>query len=608
MGLMIRHLHRHKFRWYILATLVLATYPLVVSITVLAASLGSLLTGTQELQQAKSLLLSDPPEARRYFQSASASLEQSVTLLQQAPWYTQLLTPLPPFRWQVQLTKASHALAESGTIATSLSQSFPELSKSSDPNALLSQASTQFFQWYDANTDTLNLLQGYLSTADDTLRDVPNWIIPGHLSDFYSLKQQVTTVSTTLPRIRRLVDNLETAFGSHDVLPHNFLVVYQNDSELRASGGFMGSYATLTTSSGRIRQYSFGKDIYQIDDNSTGILPPEQLATITQTWTFKDSNVGAPGFIQDYSPQIKRFFDLDTNKKIEGIIYLNVSVLEALMKITGPLVLPGTSTEVTADTVSTSLTKYVEKDYFQSDSNKVIDQPKSILNDLIPVLIAKIHTTNHVISSLLPALRSEFSGKAIQFWSTNQSLESSLTDFLPLDAPLPTNWMKIVNSNLGGVKSSAHVLQDVAISTRPNFFSHTTTYDVNITRTHNGNGAWPDGENKNFMEIYLPPSATILTKPDGIGGTSSLDAHGQELLGTTNKVWNTQVSDNPTWKRVSFWATTEIDGKTEYHLVYTIPTTQASTFTYLKQAGSQNENLIWNGTYYPVAANITLNP
>ena len=607
---MLRHIHTSRWRWYILGTLILAAYPLVVSFTILSSSLGQLLVGTQELTEAKSLLITDPVQAEFHFQEAQTSLGESISLLQQAPWYTQLLTPLPPFRWQVRLIKGAHALAESGTITSSLLNNFPPLGKTSDPTTLLSQSSSAFSQWYSTHSSDINQLQIQLSDADSQFQDVPNWIVPGKSTELYALKNEVHILNQKLPETSDLITQIFSALGKNDSSPHTFLVLFQNNNELRMSGGFFGSFATITASSGTIRQYTFGKNIYSIDNPYTTAhptQPPAQLATITSSWGFRDSNIGEPGFLRDYSPQIAQFYTNETAQPIEGIIYIDVSMLESILTITGPIELPNIGV-VSADTISATLTKYVELDYYNDPANKQINQPKSVLNDLLPLILEKLRTTPNALEHLIPKLGSAVEAKDIQMWSNQVGLQATLEKFLPIDVPQSGNWLKIVQNNIGGMKSSRSVYQQVAITSHTNLFQNVVNYDVTITRSHEGTGAWPDGENINYSEVYLPAQAKITLLPENHGGASALTEAEQKSLGTYGKQWSTKTDSTPQWQRISFWSTTNVAEQTAYHLSYSLPNSDQFTqqFSYLKEAGSTHETLILDGASHDVIGNLLI--
>ncbi|MGC8000595.1 DUF4012 domain-containing protein, partial [Salmonella enterica] len=57
-----------------------------------------------------------------------------------------------------------------------------------------------------------------------------------------------------------------------------YLVVAQNDDELRATGGFISGAGVIAVENGRIASFDF-KDAYQVDDwrNKPYDIPPEPL-------------------------------------------------------------------------------------------------------------------------------------------------------------------------------------------------------------------------------------------------------------------------------------------------------------------------------------------
>ena len=152
--------------------------------------------------------------------------------------------------------------------------------------------------------------------------------------------------------------------------------------------------------------------------------------------------------------------------------------------------------------------------------------------------------------------------------------------------------MKIVNTNLGGGKSSRNIAQTVSIQTSQPLFSSTITYTVHIQRKHVGTGVWPDQNNLNYMEIYLPADAKIVTLPQGIGGQSQLAAVDQQAMGTVGKKWSTVVTPGNGWEKVGFWATTNVHQETDYTLVYSLPVSSNSPgLLYIKQAGAEKDTV-----------------
>ena len=114
-----------------------------------------------------------------------------------------------------------------------------------------------------------------------------------------------------------------------------YIVLLQNNYELRASGGFMGSYAVLNFGSTGLETWKV-ENIYVPDGQLKGhVTPikPIQQAFRTGDWRLRDSNweVDFPKAAKD----IEWFFNKGGEENIDGIIAINFSLFENLVKILG---------------------------------------------------------------------------------------------------------------------------------------------------------------------------------------------------------------------------------------------------------------------------------
>ena len=68
-----------------------------------------------------------------------------------------------------------------------------------------------------------------------------------------------------------------------------YLVLFQNNAEMRPTGGFLGSFAVVTFDDYKIADIDFNTNIYKLDNAyaaSNTVVPPAPLATINQgKWT-----------------------------------------------------------------------------------------------------------------------------------------------------------------------------------------------------------------------------------------------------------------------------------------------------------------------------------
>lgn len=587
----------------VLAYLGLAGYFLV-TLTLPTANAGLV-----ELQAGENLLISNPKQAAEHFKTASAFFDENFTQLRTLPVWVKILTPLPPFRWEVRLLKASHALALAGQDTSSLASSFPHLAilptSEGDLNQqlgqLLSHNSQSFFTWY--NQADFATLQSDLGEADQELQAVPSWVSLQDKSKLDHLKQLVSAANQGLQSSQAVVNQVQNLLGKNDPNPHTIVILFQNSAELRPSGGFIGSYATLTASSGFIRQFDFNTNIYKldktIDQTKVPSMPPE-LQTITSLYGIRDSTVGS-GFREDSAAKFIQLYQLATDRSVDSIIFTDSSILEDLLRLTGPLPLPHSQLTLSADTVTEVLAQNIEHDYYNDPANIQANAPKQVLLELIPLLLKKLPETPGATSQLASLVHEAVQRKSLQFWSADADFEDLLNQLQPLDKPLTGNWLKIVNTNLGGMKSSEHVNQKVAFSQEEQTLKNTLIQTITITRQHSGSNVWPDGDNRNYMDIYLPPEANIIDLPE---------SQGAHIRDDINKVLvpDTVLDKKPGYQRVSLWAGTKVGETTSYVLHYTLPLTPefSDTFTYLKEAGSVQET--WDGFGYdgPVNSNLIL--
>ena len=110
------------------------------------------------------------------------------------------------------------------------------------------------------------------------------------------------------------------------MLTGKYVVLLQNNYELRATGGFVGSYAVVDFKNG-INVYV--KDIYDADGKLPGHVEPPypiQEAFLQGWWKLRDSNwkVDYPSAAAD----INWFLEQGGEKNIDGIIAVNMELFK----------------------------------------------------------------------------------------------------------------------------------------------------------------------------------------------------------------------------------------------------------------------------------------
>jgi len=135
--------------------------------------------------------------------------------------------------------------------------------------------------------------------------------------------------------------------------PRTYLIILQNEDELRATGGFISAAGHITLDAGKIVSLTVN-DAYQMDDFTKPYGdPPAPLWNImgSQLWLFRDSN-WSPDFPTSASKMIE-LYTYTQGGTFDGVIALNQNVVEALVAGLGSLTVDAAQPPLTAQTIRT---------------------------------------------------------------------------------------------------------------------------------------------------------------------------------------------------------------------------------------------------------------
>ena len=171
-----------------------------------------------------------------------------------------------------------------------------------------------------------------------------------------SLSPQVVGL---LERLDRILPWFETgvdgALLAPDLLgvdgPRTYLVLAQNNQELRATGGFISGVGELHIEGGRIASLQFD-DSYAVDNFGVPheVAPADFQATLGgQLWLFRDTN-----WDPDFPTSARRALEVYANDRgvqADGVVTLDLTALQGLVDATGPIQVEGIEEIVTGANV-----------------------------------------------------------------------------------------------------------------------------------------------------------------------------------------------------------------------------------------------------------------
>lgn len=167
-----------------------------------------------------------------------------------------------------------------------------------------------------------------------------------------SLRDPILRLDPLLEKAERgleALDLLPALLGAES--PQRYLLLAQNEDELRASGGFISAVGTLVIEGGEIRQFDL-QDSYDVDDLSQPYPePPEPLQRYMRAgiWLTRDAN-WSPDFptAASRAMELYRFYD---PSPLDGAIAFDQAAVEGVLSAIGPVTPPDAPGAISAENV-----------------------------------------------------------------------------------------------------------------------------------------------------------------------------------------------------------------------------------------------------------------
>lgn len=325
--------------------------------------------------------------------------------------------------------------------------------------------------------------------------------------DLLSLRENIIKQLTVLKNIPELL-----AIGKRKV----YLVLFQNNMELRPTGGFISAIGLLTIENGRLVNFET-ENVYDADKKLSGqIEPPEKIQQLLgeKTWYLRDSNWD-PDFVSSAQKAIW-FIDKELQITPDGVIALNSNTIKELLKGTGKLEINAGSESVDANNVYEKIIKYSNTINTQENTTD-----KSFYEALLTSLFEKIKNLNlEEIGRIQNTIKDSLEKKDILAFFIDRSLQSMVTElnysgelrnFMPKidQVDVFPDYFYINEANVGINQVNYFVQRKVdhqIIITNQNKVSDKLTVTLeNQSPTDN----WPFGKYKTYLRIYLPKEINI---------------------------------------------------------------------------------------------------
>ncbi len=324
-------------------------------------------------------------------------------------------------------------------------------------------------------TPQLDAIESELIAMQDNLAEINPSHYPESLRD-KAIRSNIVEVQTlaagavtALTDFRPIIEKMPEIAGAGGERK-KYLVLFQNDNELRATGGFLTAYAVIFIEDGKVTPEK-SDDIYELDKKfSKRIEIPEALGkylTTERYWNLRDMNI-SPDFKISMEQFMEHYLDVPGEpENIDGVIAVDTELLTALLKVVGPIEIPGygTFTAEIDERCDCPQIIYALSEIITKPTPYIREDRKGILGPLMRAILTKIYGSPRAYMADLFAIGLEaVEGRHLQaylFEEEHQEAIEAINAGGRLIAPESKDFVAIIDSNLGGAKSNLFTSYEV---------------------------------------------------------------------------------------------------------------------------------------------------
>lgn len=390
------------------------------------------------------------------------------------------------------------------------------------------------------------------------------------------VRSQVLSLQQGMTNARPILEILPDILGANQ--EKHYLLLFQNDKELRPTGGFLSSTSFITFTNGRF-EVAPSEDIYTLDQGRAFLPVPWPMTAYNNARALylRDTN-WSPDFAESME-DFELYYNRGNNPAIDGIIAVDTQFVEELMRMTGPITVPGYREPFSAEPIDVNGTKIPQVVYqleIIAQKMGLGEERKGVIGDLMQLIIEKVMSepATKWPDYLTMVLKvGQEKNVLLNFHDKRAQQLAEQHNFAGrIDKPVANqDYLHINDANLAGLKTNFYLKQktkqDITVAS-----DGTVTKKVTITYTNTGKfDGWISATARNYTRVYVPKGSTLI-KSSG----------GQQRVNTTTDLDYTVFDNFTTVKALASQTMTF-----EYKLPFKVTTDQYKMLIQ-KQAGAQN--------------------
>ncbi len=292
----------------------------------------------------------------------------------------------------------------------------------------------------------------------------------------YQIKSNITKLQETIDEVYKLVKDGKPIIGKISWLlgkdnPRKYLIVFQNDGELRPSGGFWTAYSTLTVKDGKVTPGT-ASNIYDLDDKlNSKVAAPRLIKSYhinVPYLTLRDSNL-SPDFPTDAQIFLEQYTKAMGNKdKFDAVIAIDTNLLVDMVKILGKLdTRVGTFTTEPDKRCNGCPSIIYELEWISGRPRNYIEKNrKDFLNPLMSSLLANLMgSEKSKVGSIIETGLKNINEKHVMFYFPDEEMQNignlaNITGKI-IDVDKSVDYIHLNDANFASAKSNIFITQKI---------------------------------------------------------------------------------------------------------------------------------------------------
>ncbi len=354
-----------------------------------------------------------------------------------------------------------------------------------------------------------------ISLATELVNSVNTSIFPSFLQDpILEAKDILKEVEKTTKSAKEALIFVPKLLGVDE--RQRYLILLQNESEIRSTGGWLTSYGILGIEGGQVREL-FVDDIYNADGTlkvqGKSYTPPKSMQTALdiKSWPFSlvnwnpdlsETQIAAEPFIKD----------LGKGNDLDGVITIDIAFIQKVLDYWGGIEVPGENEIITSDNLYAKVFE-MHENFTPGSTQKttfLANLSNEIIKKLLSLNISDLALMGNVFTDSFNEkhLQVTFSDRDAYKYFNDKSWAGTI-DSRYNEAPVVVDW------NWGGNKANLYLEKNHSLTLD---IKDENTIDVKYILTVENNSTenkYPQGDYINYQRIYIPSNANIL-KIDGL--------------------------------------------------------------------------------------------